>query len=1476
MVHIKRLAMKGFKSFVKQTELPFTPGINCVLGPNGSGKSSSYETLVTLSTGEEVELGKIIEDQIRSSSIKKTLKDGIYVDGNDSIKILSLNKESMKLEEKVISKFIRRDGDPLYEITTRTGKKVRATGCHPVMVFREGKVQSTIIKKLKDGDLIATPRKIDIDGKEFDPQLARLLGYIIGDGYIAKDRIEFINKDQEIIEDFKDIIKSLFNVEIKERSQKNATRLYIRDKKFVKYIRSFFKKTNSSITSKDKKVPCELLVSNNLSLSNLLAGLYDTDGSVRKDISVLEFCTKNDALAKQVQGLLLRFGIISRIKKRLTCASNTKQKIKREYYYVYISGSNNLGRFYQNIPLKIEYKKQTIVNHLSKNSIPNQNLDLLPKEVNKDIKELTNLLGIKYKPVRKEYPQLAAYIENRCLPSREGLMKLINLFQSRINKLNFLFNTIQRDQICLIECMDQLNISGQYASTQIGLTKGVIRDHWATNAFNAKPENLDKFYYFIKGVFMERLPRIQLLLKTLFTLATSDIFWDRITRIEKQETPKYVYDLTVEGNHNFVANNIFVHNSNVSDALCFVLGRLSAKSMRAAKAKNLIFLGSKAAGPAKEASVEIVFDNQDKVFSMDSNEVSIRRIVRKNGQSIYKINEQTKTRQDVIALLAQAGIDPNGFNIILQGEIQNFVRMHTEERRKIIEEVAGISIYESRKQKSIKELDKTDEKLKEVIAVLRERTSYLNNLDKERQQALRFKKLEKDVKRYKASIIYADLTKKKKSSEGVIEEIEKQNKEIEKIKKLIISDQTVIDSIEQKISLINSNIQKSAGIEQEQLNTEIANLRAELAGMNVKIENHDSKLIQIQKQKQNLEESIRENDLSIKELQKENKSVKDLKKQQEVLAKKKELETLEEQRKKFYMVKTELKSVREILQDKVSTLQGYTTESNFILKEVESLTLELFDKKTDVTKLNEIKHLLTQKVTQLEELSRREVELEKVSHTNEYEISKQKEIIDKIAKLDICPLCKSQVTKEHIASIGSEINPIIDKLKKEIEDSDKELNAIYNNKELLRKDVEQIKQEIAKRESDIVKISHINSKKNQIKVLQERIDATKVEVEDLTKRKNTLERNFDENSNIEQRYETARIEVQEISLRSEENVDSEISFKKRELERAKINLKQLQRDELDLNEDSDLLRKQINQKERVLEKKAKQDEELSKNFKKLISERDSLQEKVRQNEGQLSAKRNSIHLIEQKINNFKIEKARYDAEVENLEVEMLEFPNVEIMKANRDSLTQKLSKAQETLSRIGSVNLRSLDVYDEIKKEYDSIKEKAEIIEKEKEGIMKIIHEIDIKKKRAFMSTFNQLNDIFSRNFAQISTKGTVSLDLENKKDPFEAGVGIMVKTGHGKYFDVTSLSGGEQTMVALSLIFAIQELNPYCFYVLDEIDAALDKRNSERLANLLKKYMQKGQYIVITHNDEIINSSTNIYGVSMHDGISKVISLKV
>ncbi|MEK6906711.1 MAG: chromosome segregation SMC family protein [Nanoarchaeota archaeon] len=914
--------------------------------------------------------------------------------------------------------------------------------------------------------------------------------------------------------------------------------------------------------------------------------------------------------------------------------------------------------------------------------------------------------------------------------------------------------------------------------------------------------------------------------------------------------------------------------SNITDALCFVLGRLSIKSMRAAKASNLIFLGTKSIAPAKEAVVEITFDNSDKTFSIDKSEIIIKRIVRKNGLSIYKIDNEVKTRQEVLSLLSQAGIDPNGFNIILQGEIQNFVRMHTEERRKVIEEVSGISIYESRKEKSLKELEKTESRLNEILSILRERSAYLNNLEKERQQALKFKKFEEEIKRLKLSIISYDLYKKIKEVERINSEIQKKNSESDKIKKEIVSLRTNIENINLKISSINNSIQKSSGLEQEKLNQEIADIRAQLAGLNVRFENSEKKISDISRTKQDLKEKITNTELLIRNLQKESPTI--AKKDKDIKIKKQELEKLEDERKRFYTIKSEFKSVKERLQDKNNVLQSYTNESNFLIKQIEISSKDLFDKNSNLDKFNSLKIALVDKKNILEVLDKKSLEIEKVSFVSEKEIERLNRIGENVAKMDVCPLCKSKITEGHVKSINEETRPRIELLKVEIINSKKELESIHKKIEFTKKEIENISLEISKRESDIIKLTGINEKKNQIKILHEKIEKIKLEISELNKNKVKLEKEFDENLNIEQKYESARVEMQEISLVSNENVDSEISFKQIELERLKISLKQMLRSEEDFNEELDEIKEDIDEREDILEKKRAQEEELVKKNKELIAERDSLQIKIRESESEIIVKQNLVYNSERDMNEFKIEKAKFDAEIQNLETEALGFPSLEVIKTSREILMQRLTKAQEIILNIGSVNLRSLEVYDSIKKEYETVKEKVDIISKEKEGIIRIINEIDIKKKKTFLKTLNSLNETFTRNFSELSQKGQVYLELENKKDPFEGGVGIVVKTGHGKYFDVASLSGGEQTIVALSLIFAIQELSPYCFYILDEIDAALDKRNSERLANLLKKHMKKGQYIVITHNDEIIANANTLYGISMHEGISKVVSLKV
>ena len=1479
MVHIKRIVMHGFKSFARKTEIAFDKGINVILGPNGSGKSCSYDTLVTLSTGEEVELGKLIDNQIektKKNDVKK-LDDGIYVDGDGSIKIISLNKDTMRAEEKEVSKFIRRKGDALYRIKTRTGKELKATGCHPVMAFVNGGVDSVLISDLKIGSLIATPRIIEIGGEEIDKDYARLIGYIIGDGYIAKDRIEFVNADKEIIEDFRYLTKEKLRLDIRERNEKNVVRTYIRDKKFVREIRDlFYKGYEDTITSAVKQIPQKLMRGNVSTISNLIAGLYDTDGSVRKDIAVIEYCTKNPKLAKQVQGLLLRFGISSKVKKRICNAVIGEKKVPGEYYYIYIYGKYNFEKFYNNISLRAKHKIGNIKMHLEKNVTANSNVDLLPSKINRYVRELANLLGIQVKPLRKEYPLLAAYNENRCLPTRDGIKRILPIFKNKIEILSTQFRNLSLNQLNIVEFMDGLNLSSHETSNQIGLYSTTIRNQWATNKFNARPENLQKFYNLVKIKYSERIVRIQKIINLLKNISDSDIYWDEIISIEKLDTPEYVYDLTIEDNHNFIANNIFAHNSNISDALCFALGRLSIKSMRAAKAKNLMFMGSKEIKPAKEAYVELVFDNSDKAFAIDSDEISLKRIVRHTGQSIYKINNEAKTRSEVIETLAQGGIDPYGFNIILQGQIQSVVRMHPEDRRKIIEEVAGIAIYESRKEKSLKELEKTDSRLKEISTILRERTAYLRNLENERSQALKFKELETTVKRSKASILHKKIGEKKKELESIQKSIEAKIKQKDNIRSEGGKIQSNLDSLSEKINQINKHIQKSSGVEQDALHDQISNLKAEMEGLRVRKENYENRESEIEKRIEEMTKSMPQLEAEINDLKKKSPLME--KKSNELKRKKDELALIEDERKKLFSVKTELNSLKERVKDKERQLGRITGESESLLKQLEenSERLSYRDEETCFQAINELRNSLIDNKNKIESLSKAELDSEKLISVLENEIKRIGKIKTDVGKIDLCPLCQSKITENHKEHVFVESEGKIKEANDKLEKTFAELEKIKTQKQVISIEIEKIEEKGSFASNELNKHKNIKDKKEQLKKVVNEEKTVKNEIKLLEDRRKGLEEKTLDIGKIEEKYDSKILEIEEISARNEENIDTTILYKERELENIKNIIKRSKKDLEDIESEIEELSSNFENKTNNLAEKEEQERTLNEKFKKMFEEREKMQNDIQADNLKFSEAQNEARAIEDQINYLKIGNAKLDAEREAIQMEMNDFVGIELLQGSMAVLEEKLAKSQESLMRIGSINMRALEVYDEIKKEYDAVQEKVTTLDNEKQQILKIIEEIDNKKSRTFMKTFRAMSDLFSQNFAKLYTKGTAFLDLENKENIFEGGVNIVVKLAKGKYFDVTSLSGGEQTLVALSLLFAIQEYKPYHFYIFDEIDAALDKRNSERLAGLLQQYMKAGQYIVITHNDAIITESDVLYGVSMHEGLSKILSLKV
>ncbi len=315
--------------------------------------------------------------------------------------------------------------------------------------------------------------------------------------------------------------------------------------------------------------------------------------------------------------------------------------------------------------------------------------------------------------------------------------------------------------------------------------------------------------------------------------------------------------------------------SNIMDAFTFVLGKTSAKSMRAEKSANLIFHGGKKGSPAKEAEVEIVFDNTDQSFVLKDKEITISRTVRQNGQSIYKINGEVVTRQQVVDLLASAKIDPDAHNIILQGDIVSFMEMKTEDRRKIIEDISGISIYEDKKDKAMGELTKVDTKLNEVKIILAEREAYMKELKKDRDQAKKYKELEENIRSNKATFVNLQL----KDRQEKVDEFDKRIKvQVDQKEKVLAEIKDIRDKIDQRkaeLDSVNKDVESRGEVEQKKLHHEIEEFKTEEVRKVSRLNVCRSEIEKLQNRKVELEKNLDEIKKKIGALHSQKKSAND-------------------------------------------------------------------------------------------------------------------------------------------------------------------------------------------------------------------------------------------------------------------------------------------------------------------------------------------------------------------------------------------------------------------------------------------------------------------------------------------------------------------------------------------------------------------------------------------------------------------------
>jgi len=914
--------------------------------------------------------------------------------------------------------------------------------------------------------------------------------------------------------------------------------------------------------------------------------------------------------------------------------------------------------------------------------------------------------------------------------------------------------------------------------------------------------------------------------------------------------------------------------SNISDALCFVLGRLSIKSMRASKAANLIHNGGKGGSPADLAMVELVMDNINGTFPISAQEVSISRTVKKNGSSVYRINGAAKTRQEVLELMAQAGIDPNGFNIIMQQEISKFIEMHHEERRQIVEQVAGISVYEDKKHKSLLELGRTDEKIKEVGTILHERASYLKNLNKERSEALNHEKLKKSIEKDKAALLFRKLEDKRKEGDHVNKSIDEKENSVSKIKANLQDTESKKEALSEEIKGINQHIESSSGIEQGKLQKQIAEDKVEVATLSVRLENFNQQLEEMDKRKEQLNKEIKQNTKDVEDVK--NSLPKDVKKM--LSARTESFSSIEEKKTKLDSLKTESANIENTIKNKKYHYSYLVQRINDLHSKIEELSKHVPKERENV---DDVLRKLTKHTKELSELEGKKHTFLDSASGHKREIFLLEKLKKDIKELDSCPVCLRNVTKDHVSKVHSNADSDIKKLQKKLDDATKShLNA--EDRILKLKDItNSLRETENKLKIVLINEKNLSEKVNERKKIEKERGVLVIELENLDKKNSNLDLEIKKYSNVEKIYSGVKDELREMTKKRDEREKLllEITLKEKDIERMKHIIKKSVSEKEGLENNVGELEETIKLREKTLKENEQKEKKVYDKFQKLFKKRNDLQEKLSEIEKRFMDQKFKLNSIENEVNVLRVMKAKVDAEIETHDKEFEQFNQFDIeslkLRQSKVEIEARIKRNEDSIIRIGSVNMKALEVYDKVKDEYDKINVKVEQLESEKTQILNIIASIDRKKKVSFLKVFDEINKGFSENMLKLAGKNAY-MELENKQSPFEGGVDIVVKLGKGKYLDVNSLSGGERTMAALSLIFAIQEMRPYYFYIFDEIDAALDKRNSERLSGLLKTYIKNAQYIMITHNDSLISDSPVLFGVSMQEGKSKVLSLKI
>ncbi|MDA7699714.1 AAA family ATPase [Candidatus Pelagibacter sp.] len=810
--------------------------------------------------------------------------------------------------------------------------------------------------------------------------------------------------------------------------------------------------------------------------------------------------------------------------------------------------------------------------------------------------------------------------------------------------------------------------------------------------------------------------------------------------------------------------------SNIVESLRWVMGETSAKSMRGSGMEDVIFNGTSNKSSKNIAEVSISVDNASHDGPMqykDLDHIEVRRKIEKDKGSKFYINDKEVRARDAQMFFADLSTGAHSPSMISQGRIGALVTAKPTDRRAILEEAANISGLHVRRHEAELRLNAAEANLKRADELRRQQEKQLANLQKQAEEATKYKLISEEIKKIEAGLYYLKLL-------DIDNEIRIENEINNEAEGEVSSFNQQISQFE---SLIKTETDKVSPLREKN----IENL-SRIQRLNLELQNLD-------------EENVRTQD--------------------EIENFKKSLKTIEE----------------DIDREKGIVIDANSNEKR--LKEEKSELIEIDSKYFETEKLSN--EDLEKAKNQLNEEQKAVDEIIEIFANGNINISIDpiKDVINTIGKI-----------KELINS--NEANQALTLLDR----TKIELNNFLNN--------------LANDESKS-KLTDIDEKNNNIKLLQEKYADS-----------------FSKNQSIKKE-----------SIKRNERIKAIES----EVESWKNLLSNSQKMVTELTERKNKLLSQLNERDQQPKAQAEKKGQATEGLRISQNEKIENEKIIEETDKKINSLRLELNDVQERSIQIRERKASSGATVEGLkkrkedllerisselnleENDILENSNLNGVVELPNSVDQEeaLDEKKREREKLGSVNLRAdeeTSKYEiEIKKMEQDREDLVSAIIKLKESI----NELNQKGRERLLEAFEKVNRKFNEVYTKLFNGGNAKLELVDSDDPLEAGLEMLVSPPGKRLQSITLLSGGEQALTALSLIFAVFLTNPSPICVLDEVDAPLDDANVTRFCGLLDDLTKitDTKFIIVTHHALTMSKMNRLYGVTMPEkGISQLVAV--